>query len=72
MARGGKLGVNIDYVRLPNGDKLVLRGLQDLKGGGHTGAMIGGMVATVIVFWPAAPFFLFMHGKDVPVPRDMK
>jgi len=68
MARGGKLGMNIDYVRLPSGEKLALRGIQDLKGGGHSGAMTGGMVATAIVFWPAAPFFLFMHGKDVSVP----
>ena len=68
MARD-KLGMNIDYVRLPSGEKLARRGIQDLKGGGHSGAMTGGMVATAIVFWPAAPFFLFMHGKDVSVPE---
>jgi hypothetical protein len=61
--------MNIDYVRLPTGGKLPLRGVQDAKGGGHTGAMTGGMVATAIVFWPAAPFFLFMHGKDVTIPK---
>jgi hypothetical protein len=27
------------------------------------------MVATAIVFFPAAPFFLFMHGKDVTIPK---
>lgn len=69
MGKGGKLNVNIDYVRLPNGDKLALRGVQDNKGGGHTGAMTGAMVASAIVFWPAAPFFLFMHGKDITVPQ---
>lgn len=69
MARGGKLAVNIDYLRLPNQEKLPLRGVQDLKGGGHTGAMTGGMVATAIVFFPAAPFFLFMKGKDVTIPK---
>ena len=69
MARGGRLSMNIDYVRLPTGGKLPLRGVQDAKGGGHTGAMTGGMVATAIVFWPAAPFFLFMHGKDVTIPK---
>jgi hypothetical protein len=37
MGRGGKLDVNIDYVRLPNGGRLALRGVQDVKGGGHTG-----------------------------------
>jgi PEGA domain len=69
MARGGKLDMNIDYVRLPSGEKLPLRGVQDVKGGGHTGAMTGGMVATAIVFFPAAPFFLFMHGKDISIPK---
>jgi hypothetical protein len=69
MGRGGKLSMNIDYVQLPGGEKVALRGVQNLKGGGHTGAMTGGMVATAIVFWPAAPFFLFMHGKDVTIPE---
>src|SRR5262249_27136877 len=39
------------------------------KGGGHTGAMTGAMVATGIVFFPAAPLFLFMHGKDITIPK---
>lgn len=69
MARGGKLAMNIDYVRLPNGEKLALRGVQDGKGGGHAGAMTGAMVATSIVFFPAAPLFLFMHGKDISIPK---
>jgi hypothetical protein len=69
MARGGKLDVNIDYVRLVNGDKVALRAVREGSGGGHTGAMVGGMVATSIVFFPAAPFFLFMHGKDVTIPK---
>jgi hypothetical protein len=69
MARGGKLDVNIDYVRLTNGEKVALRAVKESKGGGHTGAMTGGMVATAIVFFPAAPFFLFMHGKDVTIPK---
>lgn len=69
MARGGKLDINIDYVKLVDGDKAALRAVKDLKGGGHTGAMVGGMVATSLVFFPAAPFFLFMHGKDITIPK---
>jgi hypothetical protein len=69
MGRGGKLNMNIDYVRLPSGEKLPLRGVQDVKGGGHQGAMTGAMVATGIVFFPAAPLFLFMHGKDITIPK---
>jgi hypothetical protein len=69
MARGGKLDINIDYVKLVSGEKAALRAVKDMKGGGHTGAMVGGMVATSIVFFPAAPFFLFMHGKDITIPK---
>lgn len=69
MARGGKLDLNIDYVRIANGDKIALRAVKETSGGGHVGAMTGGMVATAIVFFPAAPFFLFMHGKDTTIPK---
>jgi hypothetical protein len=27
------------------------------------------MVATGIIFFPAAPLFLFMHGKDIDIPK---
>ncbi len=69
MARGGKLDINIDYVRLLDGEKAALRAIKEVKGGGHTGAMTGGIVATSLVFFPAAPFFLFMHGKDITIPK---
>ena len=69
MGRGGKLDVNIDSVRLSDGEKVALRAVKDVKGGSHTGAMTGAMVATGIVFFPAAPLFLFMHGKDITIPK---
>ncbi len=69
MARGGKLDITIDYVRLVNDDKAALRGVKETSGGGHTGAMTGAIVATSLVVWPAAPFFLFMHGKDTTIPK---
>jgi hypothetical protein len=69
MGRGGKLDVNIDYVRLPSGEKAALRGVQDAKAGGHVGAMTGAIVATSIVFFPAAPLFLFIKGKDITIPK---
>jgi hypothetical protein len=69
MARGGKLDVNIDDVRLTDGEKAPLRAVKEAKGGGHTGAMTGAMVGTAIVFFPAAPLFLFMHGKDITIPK---
>jgi hypothetical protein len=69
MARGGKLDINIDYVKLLSSERAALRAVKEVKGGGHTGAMTGGIVATSLVFFPAAPFFLFMHGKDVSIPK---
>src|SRR5208337_4884435 len=69
MARGGKLDIEIDYVKLADGEKATLRAVKETKGGGHTGAMTGGIVATSLIVWPAAPFFLFMHGKDITIPK---
>ena len=69
MGRGGKLDVNIDSTRLIDGEKVQLRATKETKGGGHTGAMTGAIVATSIVFFPAAPLFLFMHGKDITIPK---
>ena len=69
MGRGGKLNVNVDSARLADGEKVQLRAVQENKGGGHVGAMTGAMVATAIVFFPAAPLFLFIHGKDITIPK---
>jgi hypothetical protein len=69
MGRAGKLNVNIDSARLADGEKVQLRASQENKGGGHVGAMTGAMVATGIVFFPAAPLFLFIHGKDINIPK---
>ena len=69
MGRAGKLNMNISYARLADQEKVALRATQDNKGGGHVGAMTGAMVATSIVFFPAAPLFLFMKGKDITIPQ---
>ena len=69
MGRAGKLHINIDYVRLANGEKVLLRAVKGGNGGNHIAAMTGAMVATSIVFFPAAPLFLFMHGKDITIPK---
>src|ERR1700746_4076843 len=41
MGRGGKLNMNIDSVRLVDGEKIALRAVKEGKGGGPTGAMTG-------------------------------
>jgi hypothetical protein len=69
MRPARKLDLNVDKIRLADGEKAVLRAVKDVKGGGHTGAMVGAMVATSLVAWPAAPLFLLMHGKDVTIAK---
>ncbi len=69
MGRGGKLDINIDSVRTVTGEKIALRAIKEGKGKGSTGAMTGAIVATSILFFPAAPFFLFMKGKDIKIPK---
>lgn len=69
MARGGKLEIVMDSVRLVDGQKAALRAVKEGKGGGHVGGMTIGIVAAAIVFWPAAPLFLLMHGKDITFPK---
>jgi hypothetical protein len=69
MGRSGKLSVNIDAVRLANGQKAALRSVQGGSGGSHAGAMTGAIVATSLIVWPAAPLFLLMKGKDITIPK---
>lgn len=69
MGKGGKLDITIDSVRLISGDKIALRAVKESKGNSHTGAMTGAIVASSILFFPAAPFFLFMKGKDITIPK---
>lgn len=69
MGRAGKLNIAISYARLKDQEKVALRAVRDSKGTGHVGAMTGAIVATSIVFFPAAPLFLFIKGKDISIPQ---
>lgn len=69
MGKGGKLDIVLDSVRLVSGEKAALRATKETKGSGKTGAMTGAIVASSILFFPAAPFFLLMKGKDIAIPK---
>jgi PEGA domain len=69
MARGGKLEIVMDSVRLADGEKAALRATKGGNGGGHVGAMTAGIVATALVCFVCAPLFLLMHGKDITIPK---
>jgi hypothetical protein len=69
LGRAGKIDVRIDEARLADGERVTLRASQEAKGKGRSGAMTVGIVATGVLFFPAAPVFLFMHGKDVVIAK---
>ncbi|HEY3102135.1 MAG TPA: PEGA domain-containing protein [Pyrinomonadaceae bacterium] len=69
LGRSGKLDMNIDYVQLVDGEKVPLRAVKGGSGGNHTTAMTSAIVATSILFFPAAPLFLFMKGKNITIPQ---
>ncbi len=69
FGRSGKIDVNIDSVRLVNNEKVNLRAIKGGSGGSRTGVMTGAVVATAIVFFPAAPLFFFVKGKNIEIPK---
>lgn len=69
MGREGKLDIAISYARMADQEKCALRASKEGHGGGHVGAMTGAMVGTASVFFPAAPLFLFMHGRDITIAQ---
>jgi len=69
LGRSGKLDITLDTINLPNGQKVGLRATKESSGKSRNAAMTGAIVASGILFFPAAPFFLFMKGKSITLPR---
>ena len=69
LGRGGKLEIVMNSVRLADGETAPLRATKEAQGGGHQGVMTAGIVATGLIFWPVAPAFLFIHGKDITISK---
>jgi len=69
LGRGGKLSIQIDYVKAVDGSKVPLRASSVNQGKGRGATVGAATAATAVVFWPAAPFLLMMKGKNVEIPR---
>ncbi|MFZ3005813.1 MAG: hypothetical protein WA047_06525 [Phenylobacterium sp.] len=61
LAKSGKLNVRLVYLKVGE-DRIKLRANKGAEGD----VRIGATVATVILFWPAAPF---IKGKDVSIKK---
>lgn len=69
MGRAGHVDMNIDKVRLADGEKAMLRAVKDSQGGSNTGKMVGAMAATAIFTLGGSALFLLVHGKDTTIPK---
>jgi hypothetical protein len=69
LGRGGKLEIVMSSVRLFDGETAPLRATKEAQGGSHQGVMTAGIIATGLIFWPVAPAFLFIHGKDITIHK---
>lgn len=61
LGKNGKLNIRLVYLKVGD-ERVKLRANKGAKGQGRVGAQ----VATVILFWPAAPF---IKGKDVSIKK---
>jgi len=61
---GGKVALELDSVDLVNGDRAELRARMAVKGRSRTKLMAAAMIATSLIFLPAAPVFLLTRGHD--------
>jgi hypothetical protein len=69
MGRAGHVDLNIDKVRLADGEKVLLRAVKDSQGGSNTGKMVGAMAATALFTLGGSALFLLAHGKDTTIPK---
>lgn len=69
LGRAGKLNIRLEYVKAVDGSKIPVRANSVNQGNGKgvaTGVAVG---VSALVFFPAAPAFLLIKGKDITVPR---
>jgi hypothetical protein len=69
MGRTGKLEVNVETVQLASGDKAPIRATQTAPDGSRVGTVATVTAVSGILFFPAAPLFLLIKGKDIFIPK---
>lgn len=70
--RAGKLVWAIQDVHAVDGQRIPLRLSKELEGGGSSGKVAAAVVATAIVFWPAAPLWGLKKGKPAILPAGTR
>src|SRR5437764_6234919 len=72
MGRAGKLDFSIDRVRAVDGKWIPIRYTVNKAAGGSHAVSTGVLTAgAAVLFWPAAPAFLLIKGKDVNINKGV-
>lgn len=69
--RAGKLGWAMQDV-MTVGSRIPLRAAQSSAGGSSSGKVAIGVVATSLIFWPAAPLWGLKKGKKASIPAGQR
>lgn len=69
MGRTGKLEIAIEKVQLADGQKAPMRASQTAPEGSRVGRVAIATAAAGVLFFPAAPFFLLIKGRDLVIPK---
>ena len=67
---GGKVALKLDSVLLAAGDQVGLRARLAVRGRSRTRLMAAAMIATGLIFLPAAPVFLLIRGHESTVVKS--
>lgn len=70
--RAGKLGWAMQDVMTVDGSRIPLRAAQSSAGGSSSGKVAIGVVATSVIFWPAAPLWGLKKGKKASIPAGQR
>ncbi len=70
--RAGKLLWSMQDVLTVDGNRIPARFSKEAEGGGSSGKVAGAVVATAIVFWPAAPLWGLKKGKPAVIPAGQR
>ena len=68
IGRAGAVAINIASVEAADGTRVPVSVERKSKGDNKSGTITAGIVGSAVLFAPAAPFFLLIHGKDTNIP----
>jgi hypothetical protein len=70
LGLGGKVIIKLDSVVLVTGDRVRLHARREFKGSSHTKLVAAEIILAGLIYMPAAPVFLFSHGRDSIVLKN--